>query len=263
MSKEIKEIEGKIKDQEALIGNELIPEKIKDKAKKIKADLEKKMKALELAAKRGGEKVKKEVEKEIEKIEGKEPEKKPEEKKPAKKKRKPSAAPTESFELKVDGKVIKFTDLKSKEACEKAIAAVRARRKEQVDHKKATSDGKKRAATKPVTQKVTDGLITATKRAVANIPATRIKKHPEEVKKAIDELEKAFGTLFDKLENLLGKKIPKAQRDSIMGILTRVENKVEEGESKKEAATSRTKKEEGGLADDNFNSDSWSYTNFM
>tara|TARA_R110002126_G_scaffold3594_9_gene20695 strand:- start:3309 stop:4100 length:792 start_codon:yes stop_codon:yes gene_type:complete len=263
MADSIKSLTKEIEDQEALIKSDMMPDKVKAKAKAIKVDLEKKIRAFKIAAERGGDKIKKDADKALKELEGDKPKKPvskkaPVKKAPVKKAVTKKTPATEKFEITIDGKIIKFTDLKSKEACEKAVKAVKGRYKEQVDHKKATATGKKRAATVPVTKKVTDGLIAVTKKAVASIPKIQIEKHPEEVKKALGELEKAFENLFDKLEGVLGKKIPKSQRNSIFSILTKIEGKVDSDSEKKAKAKSAIKKEDGGIIDNG-----WSYLSLM
>ena len=258
MADSIKSLTKEIEDQEALIKSDMMPDKVKAKAKAIKVDLEKKIRAFKIAAERGGDKIKKDADKALKELEGDKPKKPVSKKAPVKKAVTKKTPATEKFEITIDGKIIKFTDLKSKEACEKAVKAVKGRYKEQVDHKKATATGKKRAATVPVTKKVTDGLIAVTKKAVASIPKIQIEKHPEEVKKALGELEKAFENLFDKLEGVLGKKIPKSQRNSIFSILTKIEGKVDSDSEKKAKAKSAIKKEDGGIIDNG-----WSYLSLM
>tara|TARA_R110000787_G_scaffold259103_2_gene364411 strand:- start:854 stop:1792 length:939 start_codon:yes stop_codon:yes gene_type:complete len=183
---------------------------------------------------------------------------------------KKSADSTEKFELTIDGKIYKFSDLASKEACEKATKAVQARYKEVKEHRKATTDGIRRASTVPVTQRISDGFISIAKKAVSEVPETKINKNPAEIKTELEAVEKAFNTLFDKLGDLMGKEIPKSQRSKIMDILTKFESKVDKGTGKKEAAVSkiREKKEDGGLSETGlknyFGADnSWSYASLM
>lgn len=276
----------------------LIKKASEKKLKKLEDELAKRGASVEKDVKEDVKEVEKEVKKEVEKFEDKVEDKKPAPKKrgrkpststakatPKKRDRKPStrkpaatttkkedASPTESFELKIDGKTYKFSDLKSKQACENAMNAVRARYKESKEHKKAREEGRERAATIPVTQKITDGFASIAKKAVAEVPKTKIDKKPEEIKKELDEVEKAFNNLFDKLGELMGKKIPQTQRKQIMSILTKFEDKVEKGSTKKDTATSKVRKEDGGLAgsgSENNDSDmfgsgnSWSYASLM
>ena len=175
--------------------------------------------------------------------------KKPATKKPAKREpRFVDSSPTEKFELTIDGKVYKFSDLKSKEQCEKANKAVAARYKEVKEHKAATKVGIERASTIPVTKRITDGFASIAKKAIAEVPVTKISGKPQDLKKEIAAVESAFDTLFDKLGDLMGKQIPQSQRKQIMDILTKFEDKVEKGTDKKSAATSKVRKEDGGMA---------------
>jgi len=192
-------------------------------------------------------------------------------KKESKKKPRVYGSPTEKFELTIDGKVYKFSDLASKEACEKATKAVAARYKEVKAHRISTKAGIEKASTIPVTKRISDGFASIAKKAVSEVPKTKIDKNPEDIKKELEAVEKAFDTLFDKLGALMGKDIPKSQRKQIMDILTKFEAKVEKGIDKKSSATSavRKKKEDGGLAGmgdggDMFGAgNSWSYISLM
>ena len=170
--------------------------------------------------------------------------------KPATKKKKPQyyGSPTEKFELVIDGKTYKFADLKSKQECEKATKAVQARYKEVKHHKAATKEGIERASTIPVTKRISEGFASIAKKAVAEVPTTKITKNPADVKKELEAVEVAFNNLFDKLGDLMGKKIPASQRKQIMDILTKFENKVEKGSDKKTSATSKVRKQDGGMA---------------
>lgn len=188
------------------------------------------------------------------------------------KKATPTKSPTEKFELTIDGKVYKFSDLESKEACEKATQAVSARYKEVKSHQKATADGIRRASTIPITKRISDGFISIAKKAVSEIPATKISKDPKSIKKELNDVEDAFNNLFDKLGALMGKEIPVSQRNQIMAILTKFEDKIDKGSDKKTIATTkiREKKEDGGFAgSDNVNQDffgagnEWSYASLM
>lgn len=175
--------------------------------------------------------------------------KKPAEKKaPAKKKPRVYGSPTEKFELTIDGKVFKFSDLASKNECEKATKAVQARYKEVKEHKQARKEGAAKAASIPVTRRISDGFASIAKKAVSEVPVTKIDKKPEDVKKELEAVEVAFNNLFDKLGALMGKEIPKTQRKQIMDILTKFENKIDKGSDKKAAATSKVRKEQGGMA---------------
>ena len=276
MKDSVKSISQEIEDQEAIIKSDMMPEKVKAKAKVIKEDLEKKLKALKIAAERGGEEVKKSAEKIIEDIEGvtstsdknkKTATKKTTAKKTTTKKTpKPRVypSPTSKFELVIDGKTYKFDDLKSKEQCEKAIEAVKARRNEQIKNQKARVEGIEKARTIPVTRRISDGFVSIAKKAVSQVPTTKIDKHPTEIKKELEAIEKAFTNLFDKLEILMGKKIPQTQRKEVMAILNNFETKVEKSSSKKEKATTK-KKEDGGIVDEStsFDDNSWSYSSLM
>jgi hypothetical protein len=185
-------------------------------------------------------------------------------KKAPKKRPRTYASPTEKFELVIDGKTFKFDDLKSKQECERAKKAVEARYKETKAHKSATKEGIARSRTVSVTQRITDGFASIAKKAVAEVPTTKIQKKPSEIASELAEVEKAFDLLFDKLGALMNKQIPKTQRKQIMDILTKFENKVEKGSDKKTAATSKTKKEDGGLAGfTGGGDDSWSYASFL
>jgi hypothetical protein len=240
---------------------------------KAKAEIEKLEKELEGRSGKAEEekKSKEEAKKAVEKTEAKKKptakkedkkeDKKPTEKKKPKPKPRVYPSPASKFELTIDGKTYKFDDLKSKEQCEKAIKAVKARRDEQVKHKKAREEGAEQARTIPVTRKITDGFVSVTKKAV-----TEAKKHdrsPAEFKREIAAVEKAFSQLFDKLETLMGKKIPATQRKSVMDILGSFEDTVEKGASKKEKAKT-AKKEDGGIIDDSSTWDNdWSYASLM
>jgi ElaB/YqjD/DUF883 family membrane-anchored ribosome-binding protein len=189
--------------------------------------------------------------------------------KPAAKNKKPrvSVSLTEKFELTIDGKVYKFADLASKEACEKATKAVAARYKEVKEHRASTKEGIARAATIPVTKRISDSFASIAKKAVSEVPKTKIDKNPEDIKKELDEVEKAFDNLFDKLGALMGKEIPKSQRSQIMAILNNFEAKIDKSVTspKKVLATSKVKKEDGGMAGSiGFGSDNpWSYASFL
>jgi hypothetical protein len=145
---------------------------------------------------------------------------------------------TESFELTIDGEVFNFSDVKSKEQCEKAIKAVKARREEQIKHKEARAEGREKAKTVPVTKKITGDMADAVKKAVSSVSDKKIKTSPEELKKQIKAVESAFKNVFDKLEALIGKKIPQTQRKEIEEILSKLEDKVEDVKVEK--------KEQGG-----------------
>jgi len=91
----------------------------------------------------------------------------------------------------------------------------------------------------------------------------------DEVKKAVSEVEKAFGNLFDKLEMLMGKKIPQGQRKEIMTILEgykddaqEEKDKIEEKKAKAKTKRRVVKKEDGGFVETG-GSDEWSYLSFL
>ena len=241
------------------------------KLAKLEDELEKRAGAVEVEVKEEVEEVYEDrVEKKAKKPVAKKEKKAKKAKKPVAKKEKKAkkakprvyGSPTANFTLKIDGVDYTFADLKSKEACQKAIKAVKARRTEQVKQKEAAAEGRERAKTIPVTQRITDGFASIAKKAVAEVPTTKIEKKPVEIKKEIDAVEKAFTNLFDKLEELMDRKIPATQRKQIMDILTKFEEKVEKGADKKEEATSKVrKKEDGGFAGEV--DDSWSYISLM
>ena len=176
--------------------------------------------------------------------------------------KKKSSSPTEKFELVIDGKTFTFDDLKSKQECERAKAAVEARYKESKAHKEATKKGIAASKTVSVTRRISDGFASIARKAVSEVPKVKIQKKPEEIKKELAELESAFDSLFDKIGDLIGKSIPQSQRKQIMDILTKFEDKVDKGSSKKAAATSKVKKEDGGFAGADPD-DSWSYASFL
>lgn len=232
---------------------------LESRAKGIKKEVKEDVEATEKAAKKVAKKVEKEVEDIVEKPKSKRGRPKGSTKKAATKKSAPKketktaakakkSEPTDKFELTIDGKVYKFADLKSKQECEKAMNAVKSRYKEVKEHKEATKEGIKKAATIPVTKRISDSFASIAKKAVSEVPKTKITQKPTEIKKEIDELEKAFENLFDKLESLMGKKIPSTQRKQVVSILTKFEDKVEKGTDKKSSATSKVRKEEGGFA---------------
>jgi hypothetical protein len=264
MADSVKSISQEIEDQEAIIKSDMMPEKVKAKAATIKEDLERKLKALKIAAERGSEKVKKAANEVIDEIEGKgkAPSKVSSKKSTKKQPAKPKPSPISKFELVIDGKTYKFDDLKSKEQCEQAVKAVKARRDEQIKNQKARVEGAEKARTIPVTRRISDGFVSIAKKAVSQVSPTRIDKHPTEIKKELDAVEKAFTNLFDKLEDLMGKKIPQAHRKEIMAILNSFESKVDKGVDKKSKAVTK-KKEDGGIVDVDLADDSWSYTSFL
>jgi len=224
-----------------------VKKEVKKVAKEAKKDTKEVAKEVKKVAKKAAVKVKKAVE--------------PAKKAEPKKKKTPAV---EKFTLTIDGQEYTFADLKSKDSCQKAINAVKARRKEQIKHKEATAEGKERAKTISVSQRITDGFASVAKKAISEVPKNKIAKNPQEIKKELDAVEKAFESLFDKLEDLMDKKIPSTQRKQILDILTSFEAKVGKGDSKKEKATKQVrKKEDGGLADDSWNDDSWSYASLM
>jgi hypothetical protein len=209
------------------------------------------------------EKEVKEVEKEVKKVV--EPAtKKPRAKKEASKKTYPSkqtTSPADKFELVIDGKTYKFGDLKSKDECQRALSAVKARRAEQIKNQEAREKGAEKARTIPVTRKISDGFVSIAKKAVSEVPKVKIDKKPEEIKKELQAVENAFNSLFDKLEALMDRKISAADRNAVMGILTKFEEKVEQGSSKKEKAKT-VKKEDGGSIEGS-PVDDWSYLSLM
>ena len=234
------------------------------KLAKLEAELESRGSKVEKEVKEDVKKVEKEVKKEAKKVE-KAVEKKPATKeKTTKKKKRPRVygSPTEKFTLTIDGQTFKFDDLKSKQECERAKKAVEARYKETKEHKAATKAGIARSKTVSVTQRISDGFASIAKKAVSEVPATKIERSPAEIKKELEAVEKAFDNLFDKLGELMGKEIPKTQRKKIMDILTKFEDKMEKGKDKKSVATAKVrKKEDGGFASSV--DDSWSYASFM
>jgi hypothetical protein len=220
-------------------------------------DVKKEVKKVEKKAEKEVKKVEKEVKKAVEP-------KKDTPKKAPKKRPRTYASPTEKFELVIDGKTFKFDDLKSKQECERAKKAVEARYKETKEHKAATKQGIARSKTVSVTKRISDSFASIAKKAVAEVPTTKIQKNPSAIASELAEVEKAFDVLFDKLGALMNKQIPKTQRKQIMDILTKFENKVEKGETKKAAAIKKTKKEDGGLAGfTGGGDDSWSYASFL
>lgn len=187
------------------------------------------------------------------KKEKKSADKSPKVEKPKKEKPK-SPSPTDDFQLTIDGKVYKFSDLASKEECERATKAVKARYEEVKANKEARKEGMERAASTPITHRISDNFVSATKKAVSAISETKIDKSPEVLKKEINALEKAFNNLFDRLGDLMGKKIPDSQRKEIMDVLNKFESKLDKPE----------KKAEGGLAGStNADKSEWSYTKFL
>jgi hypothetical protein len=240
----------------------LIKEASEKKLKKLIAEQEKRAGFVEKEIEKEAKKVEKKVEKVVE---PKKEAKKEATKKPAPKKKKPRVypSPASNFELVIDGKTYKFDNLKSKEECEKAIKAVKARRAEQIKNQKAREEGAEKARTIPVTRKISDGFVSIAKKAVAEVPKTKVEKKPEEIKKELDAVEKAFNSLFDKLESLMDRKISANDRKAVMSILTKFEEKVDKGSDKKSKATAK-KKEDGGIIDDSNTWDNdWSYASLM
>ena len=243
----------------------------------IKKASEKKLGKLESELESRGSKVEKEVkeaakdvEKEAEKVEKEivdkpKPKVKPKTedkpKKAPKKRPRTYASPTEKFELVIDGKTYKFADLKSKQECERAKKAVEARYKETKEHKAATIEGIARSRTVSVASRISDGFASIAKKAIATVPKAKIQKNPNAIVAELAEVEKAFNVLFDKLGALMNKEIPKSQRNQILSILTKFEDKIEKGSDKKATATSVKKKEDGGFASSI--DDSWSYASFL
>ena len=222
-----------------------LEEELSTRAGEVKEEVKKDVKAVEKEVKKVEKKVEKAVEKAVEKPAAEKPVAK---KATPKKKPRVYGSPTEKFELTIDGKVFKFSDLASKNECEKATKAVQARYKEVKEHNAARKEGIERAATIPVTKRISDGFASIAKKAVSEIPATKITKNPEGVKRELEAVEEAFNNLFDKLATLMGKEIPKTQRKQIMDILTKFEDKVDKGADKKEVATTKVRKEQGGMA---------------
>lgn len=217
-----------------------LEEELSERAGEVKKAVKEDVKAVEKEVKKVEKKVEKAVEKVIEKPVAK--------KATPKKKPRVYASPTEKFELTIDGQVFKFSDLASKNECEKATKAVQARYKEVKEHNAARKEGIERAATIPVTKRISDGFASIAKKAVSEIPATKITKNPEGLKRELEAVEEAFKNLFDKLATIMGKEIPKAQRKQIMDILKKFEDKVDKGTDKKEVATTKVRKEQGGMA---------------
>lgn len=259
------ELESRVKEVKEDVKE--VEKKVEAKVKKVKKEAKKDVKEVEKAVEKEVKKVTKKPTAKKVKVAKKKAAKKPVAKKPIEKKVAPKTpvakkekkkkprvygSPTEKFELTIEGTVYKFSDLKSKEQCESAMKAVKARYSEVKQHRASTKAGIERASTIPVTKRITDSFASIAKKAVSEVPKTKISKHPDDIKKEIDALEKAFDNLFDKLGDLMGKDIPKNQRKQIMDILTKFEAKVEKGEDKKTAATSkvREKKEDGGGIDD-------------
>jgi X-linked retinitis pigmentosa GTPase regulator len=188
----------------------------------------------------------------------------PAKKAPAKKEEK-----KEVFKLVVDGKEYIFNDEASKNECEKALKVVKEKAKEEAEHKAAREKGREEAKKIPVTTKVVDSFATITKRIVGEAKKNDDNKSMDEVKKAVSEVEKAFGNLFDKLEMLMGKKIPQGQRKEIMTILEgykddaqEEKDKIEEKKAKAKTKRRVVKKEDGGFVETG-GSDEWSYLSFL
>ena len=246
-------------------------------AKDVKEEVKKEEKKVEKAVEKVVDKVEdKPAEKKEEKPAAKKEEKKPaaakkeekKEEKPkaekpaAKTEKKPAAKkPAEKFELVIDGKTYTFSDKKSKDECAKALKAVKARAEEVETHQAARQEGMDKAREIPVTKRIADSFASIAKKAVSTVPKTKITKKPAEIKKELDAVEKAFAALFDSLEALMDKKIPKTQRAQIMAILTKFEEKVakettpaatDSKDDKKEKAANKTRKEDGGLAGNPF-----------
>lgn len=255
---------------------------LESRGKKVEKEVKEDAKKVEKAVEKAADKVEKKVEEAVEKPKSKRgrPKGTTSKKSTAKKSTAKKSEPTEKFELTIDGKVYTFADLKSKQECEKAMKAVQARYKEVKEHRAAQKEGIEKASTIPVTKRIADSFTSIAKKAVAEVPKTKIDKKPTELKAELDELEKAFENLFDKLGKVMGREIPKSQRKQIMDILTKFEAKVEKNneDAKKEKATKKVRKEDGGLAgttdagldsgvgsaSDVFNADnSWSYISLM
>ena len=61
----------------------------------------------------------------------------------------------------------------------------------------AIKEGMEKASKVPVAQKITESFVSIAKKAVSEIPESKIKSNPKEIKSALDELDKAFNNLFD------------------------------------------------------------------
>ena len=262
MAKDVKELSDEVLEKK-LKGAKVAVERASGAIKKF---AEKKLKKfedeIERRASEGEADVKvaaKDVKKDVKKVEKKavEPNAKA---KPKKKRPRTYGSPTEKFELVIDGKTFKFDDLKSQQECERAKNAVEARYKETKDHKAATRQGIARSRTVSVTQRITDGFASIAKKAVAEVPTTKIQKDPDLIYKQVREVDDIFELLFKKLGALMNKQIPKTQQKQIKDILMKFDEKVQKGSDKKAAATAK-KKEDGGFAGSV--DDSWSYASFL
>lgn len=151
-------------------------------------------------------------------------------KKPAKKRGRPKK---KTYEITVDGKKFSFSDKAGKDNCQKAIALVKAQKDQQ-------KESTKKYEAKSTSAKISNNLQTIAKQAVAKAKSRNVA--PATLKKQVDAVEKAFKTLFNALETLMGAKISQAQRNAIMRILN-------DFEDKKTKTTRITKKEMGGKVD--------------
>lgn len=232
------------------------------KLAKLEKELDSRAKSVEKDVEKASKDVEKEVEKEVDKVVEDKPKTRRGRRPRATSKPNKPSSPTEKFELVIDGKIFKFDDLKSKQECERAKKAVEARYKETKQHQEATKEGIARSRTVSVTRRISDAFQGIARKAVAEVPKAKIQKSPTVVSEQLAELESAFDALFDKIGALINKEIPKSQRKQIIDILTKFENKVDKGSDKKSVATSKVKKEDGGLADSGID-DSWSYASFL
>ena len=138
-----------------------------------------------------------------------------------------------TYEITVDGKKFSFSDKAGKDNCQKAIALVKAQKDQQ-------KESTKKYEAKSTSAKISNNLQTIAKQAVAKAKSRNVA--PATLKKQVDAVEKAFKTLFNALETLMGAKISQAQRNAIMRILN-------DFEDKKTKTTRITKKEMGGKVD--------------
>lgn len=223
--------------------NENIKKSIGKQLDAAKKELESRGGEVEKAVKETTKEAVKDAEKDVKAVEEVADEIKPKAKKkgrpkkttaPKKTRAKQKKVSTGDFEMTIDGVKYKFSDAKSKEQCQKAIAALKAR-KAQV--KKASGAYR----TKSVTSKITSGMETIARQAVDE--AKSHKATESQIKKRVDAVEKAFNDLFNKLEELMGKKISNTDRKAVMSIL--------QGYEKKQTSkvTTIKKKEEGGAVD--------------
>tara|TARA_R110002020_G_scaffold44348_6_gene128012 strand:- start:1574 stop:3112 length:1539 start_codon:yes stop_codon:yes gene_type:complete len=208
--------------------------------KGAKAELEKRGKKVEKAVEKTEKEVVKDVKEDVSAADvvAKQTTAKPKTgaKKSVKSRAKQTKVSTSDFEITVEGKKYKFSDAKSKEQCQKAIQALKARREQA---KKASG----KYATKSITSKITSGMETIAKQAVSE--AKDVKVTEKELSKRVNAVEKAFNDLFNKLESLMGKKISQSDREAVMSILQGFEKK----QSKQAKTTKIIKKQDGGGVD--------------